>query len=345
MRRIGVIGTGAWGTTLAISLAQKGFEITLWEHQAERAAQMDRDRENRAFLPDFRFPFSLRVTSSIQEAVQGRELVLLVTPAQRLRENARLLAPHLAATAIVLSGSKGLEVGTLQRMSEVLAEELPLPNRERIAVLSGPNIAQEVARGLPSAAVVAASVPEVAEAAREVMSTATFRVYRSSDMIGVELGGALKNIIALGAGANDGWGYGENAKATFMTRGLAEIARLGIACGAHPLTFAGLAGVGDLIATCASPLSRNRSVGLELAKGRSLEEILASMKSVAEGVTTTKAAYALAGRFHVDLPITSTIYAILFEGKNPRQGVIELMLREPKDELEGMRGLLEEPHP
>jgi glycerol-3-phosphate dehydrogenase (NAD(P)+) len=341
MRRVGVIGTGAWGTTLAIMLAQKGFETTLWEHQAERAAQMEHERENRVFLPDFRFPFSLRVTSILREAVEGRELVLLVTPSQRLRENVRALAPHLTPNAIILSASKGLETDSLKRMSEVIAEELPPTMSERIAVLSGPNLAQEVARGLPSAAVIAAKNPAIAEAAREIMNTATFRVYRSNDIIGVELGGALKNIIALGAGANDGWGYGENAKAAFMTRGLAEIARLGIACGANPLTFVGLAGVGDLIATCASPLSRNRHVGLELAKGRPLEEILAGMKSVAEGITTTQAARKMAERFNVDLPITRTIHAILFEGKNPRQGVIELMLRDPKDELEGLRGLME----
>ena len=224
-------------------------------------------------------------------------------------------------------------------MSEVIAEELPETLRGRIATLSGPNIAEGVAKGLPGAAVIAATDRAVAEAARETLNTATFRVYTSSDMIGVELGGALKNIIALGAGANDGWGYGENAKAAFMTRGLLR-ARLGIACGANPLTFVGLAGMGDLIATCASPLSRNRYVGLELAKGRKLEEVLAGMKSVAEGVTTTKAARELAERHGVEMPITSTIYSILFEGKNARQGVIELMLRDPKEELDGMRGII-----
>ena len=340
MRRVGVIGTGAWGTTLAILLAHKGFETTLWEHRAERAADMERDRQNRAFLPDIPFPFSLRVTTDIREAIAGRELVLLVTPAQRLRENARAIAPHLAPDAIVLSGSKGLEIGSLKRITEVIAEELPEAWRERIAALSGPNIAREVAQGLPSAAVIAAPDRGVAEAARETLNTATFRVYTSSDVIGVELGGALKNIIALGAGANDGWGYGENAKAAFMTRGLAEMARLGTACGANPLTFVGLAGMGDLIATCASPLSRNRYVGLEVAKGRPLEEVLAGMTSVAEGVTTTRAAHELALRFGVEMPITQAIHAILFEGKNARQGVIELMLRDPKDELDGLHRMM-----
>jgi glycerol-3-phosphate dehydrogenase (NAD(P)+) len=340
MRRVGVIGTGAWGTTLAILLANKGFETTLWEHQAERAEEMEYARENRAFLPDIAFPFSLRVTANIDEAVVGREVVLLVTPSQRLRENVRAIAAHLEPDAIILCGSKGLEIGSLKRMSQVIAEELPKGLRERIAMLSGPNIAREVARGLPSAAVIAAGDRAVAEAAREAMNTATFRVYTSSDVIGVELGGALKNIIALGAGACDGWGYGENAKAAFMTRGLAEMARLGIACGAHPLTFVGLAGMGDLIATCASPLSRNRYVGLEMAKGRKLDDVLAGMKSVAEGVTTTRAARELAERYGIEMPITATIYAILFEGKNARQGVIELMMRDPKDELEGTRGII-----
>ncbi len=340
MRRVGVIGTGAWGTTLAILLAHKGFETTLWEHQTERAEAMEHDRENRAFLPDIPFPFSLRVTTNIHEAVAGRELALIVTPAQRLRENVRAIAPHLGPDAIVLCGSKGLEIGSLKRMSEVMTEELPAGLRERIAMLSGPNIAREVARGLPSAAVIAAADRAVAEAARETLNTATFRVYTSNDVTGVELGGALKNIIALGAGACDGWGYGENAKAAFMTRGLAEMARLGIACGANPLTFVGLAGMGDLIATCASPLSRNRYVGLEMAKGRKLDDVLAGMTSVAEGVMTTKAACELAARYGIEMPITQTIHAILFEGKNPRQGVIELMLRDPKDELEGTRGII-----
>jgi glycerol-3-phosphate dehydrogenase (NAD(P)+) len=340
MRRVGVIGTGAWGTTLAILLAQKGFDTTLWEHQAERAAAMERDRENRAFLPDVPFPFSLQVTTNIVEAVAGRELVLLVTPSQRLRENVRAVAPHLAPDTIILSGIKGLETGSLKRMSEIIAEELPEGLRSRVATLSGPNIAREVAKGLPSAAVIAAKDPAIAEAARAALNTATFRVYTTSDVIGVELCGALKNIIALGAGANDGWGYGENAKAAFMTRGLAEIARLGIACGANPLTFVGLAGMGDLIATCASPLSRNRYVGLELAKGRSLDDILAGMKSVAEGVTTTQAARELAERYGVDMPITKTIYGVLFEGKNARQGVIELMMRDPKEELEGLHRIM-----
>ncbi|HLW01748.1 MAG TPA: NAD(P)H-dependent glycerol-3-phosphate dehydrogenase [Ktedonobacterales bacterium] len=340
MRRVGVIGTGAWGTTLAILLANKGFETTLWEHRAERDEAMERDRENRDFLPDIPFPFSLRVTTKIGEAVEGRELVLLVTPAQRLRENVRAIASSVAPDAILLCGSKGLEIGSLKRMSEVMAEELPEGLRERIAMLSGPNIAREVAKGLPSAAVIAARDRAVAEAAREALNTATFRVYTSSDVIGVELSGALKNIIALGAGACDGWGYGENAKAAFMTRGLAEIARLGIACGANPLTFIGLAGMGDLIATCASPLSRNRYVGLEIAKGRKLDDVLAGMKSVAEGVTTTKAARELAERYGVEMPITATIYAVLFEGKNARQGVIELMLRDPKEELDGTHGII-----
>lgn len=342
MRRVGVIGTGAWGTTLAIVLASKGFETTLWEHQAERAAQMERERQNGVFLPGIAFPFSLRVTNDIREAVAGRELVLLVTPSQRIRENTRALAPYLAPDAIILCCSKGLEVGSLKRMTEVIAEELPDTLAERVVALSGPNIAQEVARGLPSAAVVAGSQREIAEAARETLNTATFRVYTTNDVIGVELGGALKNIIALGAGACDGWGYGDNAKAAFMTRGMAEIARLGIASGANPLTFAGLAGVGDLIATCASPLSRNRHVGLEVAKGRPLDEVLAEMKSVAEGVSTTKAAYELSKRYGVEMPITATIHAILFEGKSARQGVIELMLRDPKDELEGIRGVADD---
>ncbi|GCE47972.1 glycerol-3-phosphate dehydrogenase (NAD(P)+) [Thermosporothrix hazakensis] len=335
MVAIGVIGCGAWGTTLARLLAKKGLATTLWEHRPERASVMQQRRENTLFLPGFPFPDTLQVTSNIAEAVSQKDLVLLVTPSQRMRENLRLLKPYLEAQTLLLSASKGIEIGTLKRMTEVVAEEIP-DAAQRLAALSGPNLSQEVAQEKPTAAVVAAVEPAVAITCRDLLSTAYFRVYSSDDVVGVELGGALKNIIAIGAGMNDGLGYGENAKATFITRGLAEIARLGIAAGANPLTFSGLAGIGDLIATCASPLSRNQQLGRRLAAGERLADILQSTHSVAEGVTTTKAALQLAKRYHVELPITEQLSHVLFDNQDPHQAVAELMLRDPKGELEGI---------
>ena len=335
MTSVGVIGSGAWGTTLALLLAKSGVETVLWEHRAERAAAMQQQRENTLFLAGFRFPTALRVTADIAEAARGREMLLLVTPSQRMRENARLLAPYVGKDVILVSASKGIEVGSLKRMTEVIAEELPQA-RDRVAALSGPNISREIAEGKPTAAVVAAVITGVAVEARTLLTTQSFRVYTANDVIGVELGGALKNIIAIGAGFNDGMGYGDSAKAAFITRGIAEMARLGLAAGANPLTFTGLAGIGDLIATCASPLSRNHQLGRRLAAGEKLEAILASTRSVAEGVTTTKAALQLAERYHVDMPITRQLSLVLFEGLDPRKVVPELMMRDPKDEMEGM---------
>ncbi len=335
MDSVGVIGSGAWGTTLALLLADKGIDTTLWEHQPERAREMQQRRENVTFLPGFHFPPSLNVTAGIEEAVRGKAMLLLVTPSQRMRENLRLLAPYVGEETLLVSASKGIEIDTLKRMTEIVEEELP-GSHNRIAACSGPNISREVAEKKPTAAVIAAHHQDVAVRARTLLTSTTFRVYTSSDVIGVELGGALKNIIAIGAGFNDGMSYGENAKAAFITRGLAEISRLGIAAGAHPLTFAGLAGMGDLIATCASPLSRNHQVGRRLGAGEKLADILASMHSVAEGVYTTRAALQLAAHYNVEMPITHQLSLVLFESLNPRQAVPELMMREPKDEMEGM---------
>jgi glycerol-3-phosphate dehydrogenase (NAD(P)+) len=331
----GVIGSGAWGTTLALLLAKKGIVTTLWEHRESRTIEMQEQGENRQFLPGFRFPDTLRVTSDIAEAVRGKTLLILVTPSQRLRENLRLLAPFLDRDTLLVSASKGIEIETLKRMSEVIIEEIPSAER-RTAVLSGPNLSREVAEGKPTAAVVAAKYNEVAIRCRELLTSENFRVYNSEDVVGVELGGALKNIIAIGAGINDGMECGENAKAAFITRGLAEIARLGVAAKANPLTFAGLAGIGDLIATCATPMSRNQQLGRRLAAGEKLSDILQSTKSVAEGVFTAKAALRLAEKYGVDMPITRQLNAVLFENFDPRLAISELMMRDPKHELEGM---------
>ncbi len=335
MISVGVIGSGAWGTTLALLLAKKGMTTTLWEHRPERAIELQQQRENSLFLPGFRFPDTLQVTSDIERAVRNQEMLLLVTPSQRMRENVRLLAPLVDTTMLLVNASKGIEMSSLKRMTEVIAEELPAA-RARIATLSGPNLSREVAQEKPTAAVVAASEHEVAVRVRNLLTTARFRVYTAHDVIGVELSGALKNIIAIGAGINDGLGYGENAKAAFITRGLAEIARLGIAAGAHPLTFAGLAGIGDLVATCASPLSRNQLLGRRLASGEKLENILRSTHTVAEGVTTTRAALQLAALYNVEMPIAEQLSLVLFSGLDPHKAVSELMMRDPKGELEGI---------
>ncbi len=332
MAGVAVLGTGAWGTTLAILLAAErerrarearageGELVLLWDHRPERAQEIQRARENCAYLPGFGFPPNLRVTADLAEAVGDRDLVILVTPSQTMRANARALAPHIAAARL--------------RMSEVLAAELP-PSVALVA-LSGPNLAREIASEMPAAAVVASRDAAAAEAARAAISTPRFRIYTSDDVVGVELGGALKNIIALGVGISDGLGYGDNAKASFMTRALAEIARIALAAGANPLTLAGLAGLGDLIATCSSPLSRNRTLGLELARGRTLADVLAERRTVAEGVTTTRAALEMARDLGVEMPITEQIAQVLFAGKDVRAAVGELMLREPKRELQGL---------
>jgi glycerol-3-phosphate dehydrogenase (NAD(P)+) len=348
MANIAVIGSGAWGTTLArlvalerihharsrgASASEPIADVTLWEHIPERAAEMQWGRENRAYLPGFPLPANLRVTADLADAVRDRDIVLLVTPSQSLRANMRALAPHLMPGALLVCASKGIELDTNLRMTEVIEQEAPAGTVA--ATLSGPNLALEIAQGLPAASVVASRDAAAAERVRAALSTGTFRLYTSDDVVGVELGGALKNIVAIGIGINDGLQYGDNAKASLMTRALTEIARLALAAGANPLTLAGLAGLGDLIATCTSPLSRNRTLGLELAKGRKLEEVLAERHTVAEGVTTTRAALQMAEKLGVELPVTAEVARVLFEGKPVREAVKSLMIRDPKRELEG----------
>ena len=336
MTRVTVVGNTSWGTTLAIVLARKRLAVRLWTRTEAEATRLNLDRENKAYLPGFLLPPDLKVTHVLEEAMARASLVILAVPSQTMRANIRRIREHLTKDSLILSAAKGLEVGTTKRMSEVLAEELPDALLGNILALSGPNLAQEVVRGLLATSVVAGQNEEAASAAQELLITPAFRVYTNSDLVGVELGGALKNIIALGAGMGDGFGSGNNAKASLMTRGLAEITRLGVACGANPLTFAGLAGLGDLVATCSSSFSRNRHVGEELAKGRPLAEIQASLGHVAEGITTTAAARKLAQCLKVEMPITEQMYRVLFEGLDPRQGVAELMGREAKPELAGM---------
>ncbi len=329
---IGVIGAGSWGTTLANVLAKKGHRVTLWAYETELVAEMRKSRENGLYLPGIRLDERLSYTSNLAEAVTGAELVLCVTPSQVTRSVVTQLLPHLAGEALVVSASKGIETGTLALVSQVFAELLTPAQYGRFAVLSGPSFAREVAQEMPTAVAVAAENATVAQAVQQVFNTPYFRVYTNDDVIGVELGGAIKNVIAIAAGIADGLGFGHNTRAALITRGLAEMTRLGMALQAKPTTFAGLAGMGDLVLTCTGDLSRNRSVGIKLGKGRRLTDILQEMVMVAEGVKTTESTHQLAQRLGVEMPITAKVYEVLYEDKPARQGVMELMTRDLKAE-------------
>jgi glycerol-3-phosphate dehydrogenase (NAD(P)+) len=332
---LAVVGTGAWGATLAIHAARLGVPVALLARSEDEAARLRRAGEVPR-LPGVPFPDGLDVTHEAARVLPRSAVVLMVPPAQTMRQNLRAVAPHLARGAIVVSASKGLEIGSALRMTEVMAQQLPPALAARVAALSGPNLAKEVAAGKPSTTVVACADEDAAQRVQALLMAPNLRVYTHTDVVGVELGGALKNIIALGAGMSDGLDAGDNAKAALMTRGLAEIARLGLAAGAQPLTFSGLAGLGDLIATCTSHLSRNWTVGNQLARGRPLAAIQADLGQVAEGVTTTVAARQLAARFGVEMPIAELMHRVLFENLSPRAAGAALMQRDPKNELEGL---------
>ncbi len=329
-----VIGPTSWGTTLAIILAKNGVQTTLLARTEAEAAALEAARENARFLPGALFPDSLTCTHDYRDPLDGADMLALAVPSSSFRENVRRICDSIKGSPIVLSASKGLEMNTGKPLSYVLSEELREGLAGRIAVLSGPNLAKEIISGMPASTVIASADERVAAQAQAMFMSPSFRVYVNDDIIGVELGGALKNIIALGAGICDGLGAGDNSKAAFMTRGLAEITRLGTAAGANPATFAGLAGVGDLMATCASPLSRNHHVGVQLAAGNSLQDILDEMDNVAEGVYTTVAALKMADSLGVEMPITQATYRILYEGLDPQQAAAELMGRPPRSELE-----------
>ena len=332
-RRAAVFGTTGWGTTLAILLARSGIPTRLWARTGPESLRLGEDGENKARLPGIPFPEALEQTSAVRHAAGGASIIVIAVPSISFRENVRLLsAVNLEPEAIIVGAAKGLERETGRRMSQILHEELGTDISRRYAALSGPNLAKEVAQGMPSSTVVAASDPEVATRAQELFNSPVFRVYTNSDLVGVELGGALKNILAIGAGLADGLGYGDNGKAAFISRGLAEITRLGVAAGADALTFSGLAGIGDVIATCYSQLSRNRFVGQEVARGRSLDDVLGLLGQIAEGIDTTSAALVLARNLGVDMPITEQTRRVLHEGLDPKQALGELMARAPKQE-------------
>lgn len=332
LENIGVIGAGSWGTTLADLLAKKGKAVTLWAYEKELVAEMASSRVNHPFLPGIRLAPQLQFTNSLEEAVSGKALVLFVPPSQVLRGVLKSALPFLQDNVIITCASKGIELDSLMTMSQVFAEILPVELYRRFGVLSGPSFAKEVALEMPTAVVAAAADLDIARQVQQTFTTNYFRVYTNSDMVGVELGGSIKNVIAIAAGISDGLGFGYNTRAALITRGLAEMTRLGKAMGAESATFAGLAGMGDLVLTCTGDLSRNRTVGMKLGEGAFLKDILAQTRMVAEGVKTAESAYNLATRLQVEMPITEKVYQILYEGKSPRTAVLELMTRDLKAE-------------
>jgi glycerol-3-phosphate dehydrogenase (NAD(P)+) len=340
MSRVAIIGAGAWGTGLAIVLGRKkiqplSHEVRLWANEPEVSESIAKTRINERFLPGFVLPESIEATNDLNHALEAAEIVVSVMPSQHCRALFERMAPSLQPETIFVSCTKGLEDGTLLRMTEVIANVLRVRKfTPRLAALSGPSFAREVARGDPTAVTVASVDGEVTRAVQQAFNDSRFRVYTNDDVIGVELGGALKNIIAIAAGVCDGLGLGHNSVAALITRGLAEVARLVVACGGRLDTMAGLAGLGDLVLTCTGDLSRNRSVGVELGKGRKLPDIIAAMRgAVAEGVFTTKAAVGLARKKKVEMPITEQMFDILENGKSPQQAIEDLMTRAAKSEI------------
>ena len=323
-----VLGSGAWGTTLAAVLAEKGDDVVVWGRSRELCAQISDRHENTRYLPGTVLPDGVTATADIRAALDGANLVIFVVPSHATREVARLARPHVGDNALLVSATKGIEIDSLMLMSEVLEAELPDHSGDKLAFLSGPSFANEVAAHHPTVVVVACRDQTNCHAVMKRLHTPYLRLYASEDVRGVECGGALKNVIAIATGVVEGLGYGHNTRAAMITRGLAEIARLVIACGGSPLTLAGLAGMGDLVLTCTGELSRNRTVGVELGKGRRLREILASLGHVAEGVNTTRSAHDLAAKLGVDMPIVNEMYAVLYDDKPIPQAAIDLMARE-----------------
>lgn len=329
MKNVTVMGSGSWGTALAILLQKNGHSVMLWARRSEQIKEMEETRENAQYLPNVQFPEGLQLTSDKEKALAHGEIIILSVPSKAVRQSATDFAPYLKAGQVVVNVAKGLEEGSLKRLSEVIRERIP---QCEVATLSGPSHAEEVARGIPTICLVASPNEDVAKMVQDEFGNSAFRLYTNTDEIGVEMGAALKNVMALAAGMSDGLGFGDNTKAAIMTRGITEMARLGIAVGGKRETFGGISGIGDLIVTCTSMHSRNRRAGILLGQGKSLEETLAEIKMVVEGVNTVKAACDLAHKMEVELPITEAIYAVLFQGKDREQAVLELMNRENKAE-------------
>ena len=330
--KIGIIGAGAWGTALALLLADRGHDVTLWMYEKDLAEETQRTRENRVYLPGFTLPANISVNATLDRAVRERPFILSVVPSHTARAISTRMAPFLANDAVIVSASKGIETETLMPLSDVFRETLPPKFHGRLCFLSGPSFAKEVAQKMPTAVALASYDPEAGRRAQQLMSAPYFRVYTNPDVIGVELGGSVKNVIAIAAGVLEGLGYGYNTMAALLTRGLAEMTRLGVAMGADPRTFLGLAGMGDLVLTCTGGLSRNRTLGVRLGKGELFEDIMKGLPTVTEGVKTAKATRELARKHSVEMPVVDEVYRIIYEGKDPRLALKDLMSRELKGE-------------
>ena len=335
-----VVGAGTWGTTLALLLARSG-PVTLVARDKGQASALAETRENARYLPGVMLPVEIEVVTELEALSDAHDLVILAVPSGAMREVCAAAATSMTADAVLLSVAKGIERGSLRRMTQVVVEEIPSA-AGRVAAMSGPNLALEVARGLPASSVIGAEDGAVSDRVIAILASRSFRLYRNRDVIGVELCGALKNIIAIAAGATDRLGFGDNGKAGLITRGLAEMTRLGVAAGANPLTFAGLAGIGDVLATCSSSLSRNHQLGVELAEGRRWTDIEGNLPGVAEGAYTVEAALAMAAQLGVEMPIAQEVHNALFEGKSVQRCLIDLLSRESKDELAGFESWLRE---
>jgi len=333
-----VVGAGTWGTTLALLLARSG-PVTLVARDKGQASALAETRENARYLPGVMLPVEIEVVTELEALSDAHDLVILAVPSGAMREVCAAAATSMTADAVLLSVAKGIERGSLRRMTQVVVEEIPSA-AGRVAAMSGPNLALEVARGLPASSVIGAEDEAVSDRVIAILASRSFRLYRNRDVIGVELCGALKNIIAIAAGATDRLGFGDNGKAGLITRGLAEMTRLGVAAGANPLTFAGLAGIGDVLATCSSSLSRNHQLGVELAEGRRWTDIEGNLPGVAEGAYTVEAALAMAAQLGVEMPIAQEVHNALFEGKSVQRCLIDLLSRESKDELAGFESWL-----
>lgn len=332
MSSLTLFGAGSWGTALSVHLASAGREVTLWARRPEAAERLRRTRRNPSYLPEVPLPAGVHVTADLEAAAAASSLWGIAVPSQNLRSVAERLQPLIPSRPTVVSLAKGIENETLRTMSQVLDEVLPSVPASRIGVLYGPSHAEEVAEGRPTTVVASAPEASVAKEIQQAFMTDRLRVYVNTDVIGVEIGGSAKNVLAIAAGIGDGVGYGDNAKAALITRGIAEIRRLGLALGARPDTFAGLAGIGDLIVTCMSSHSRNRYLGEQIGKGRSLDEVVDHMDMVAEGVRTTQSIYGLARQYEIEMPITEAVHAVLFEGRDPKAMVEQLMTRSAKEE-------------
>jgi len=330
--KVSVLGAGGWGTTLAILLHYNGHDVILWEYKKSYAKELIKKHVNPRYLPGVSIPKEMKISYDLGESTGDKNLIILAVPSQFLRSVVKKINFSDIKNSILVSVSKGIEKGTLLTMAQMLKDVHPLLGKDQIGVLSGPSHAEEVSRRIPTAVTVASEEPVTSKSIQAAFMNSYFRVYSSTDILGVELGGAFKNVIAIGAGIIDGAGFGDNTKAAIMTRGVSEISRLGSAMGAYPETFAGLSGMGDLIVTCMSKHSRNRYVGEQLGKGKKLKQILKSMEMVAEGVETSRSASQLAKKFDVETPITNEVYKILFEDKDPVKATTDLMTRDMKME-------------